>query len=167
MSEGALAIKVERSIYLLPGQKVMLAFDLADLYGVETKTLNRVVKRNLPRFPNYFMFQLTAAEWKNLKHQFGTSKHGGIRRALPYAFTEHGVNMLSSALRSMRAVQVNIAIMRTFVRLRGLLLSNTELARKLDALEQKYDAQFRVVFDAIRELMTPPEPPPKRQIGFR
>ncbi len=113
------------------------------------------------------MFQLTVPEWENLKYQFGTSKHGGIRRALPYAFTEQGVAMLSSVLRSPRAVQVNIAIMRTFVRLREMLLSNTELARKLDALEQQYDAQFRIVFDAIRELMAPPKPPPKPQIGFR
>jgi len=111
------------------------------------------------------MFQLSGNEWDNLKYQIGTSKHGGIRRALPYAFTEQGVAMLSSVLRSKRAVQVNIAIMRTFVRLRKMLLSNADLARKLDALEKKYDAQFKVVFDTIRELMTPPEPP-RRQIGF-
>ena len=114
------------------------------------------------------MFQLTEEEADSLRCQIGTSKvRRGGRRYLPYAFTEQGVAMLSSVLRSSRAVQVNIAIMRTFVRLRELLLSNTDLARKLEALEQKYDAQFRVVFDAIRELMAPPEPPPKRQIGFR
>lgn len=113
------------------------------------------------------MFQLESEEWENLKYQFGTSKRSGIRRALPYAFSEQGVAMLSSVLRSKRAVQVNIAIMRAFVRLRELLLSNTDLARKLNALEKKYDAQFRIVFDAIRELMAPPDPPPKRQIGFR
>jgi hypothetical protein len=160
-----LSFQVERCIYLLRGEKVMLAPHLAELYGVETKMLNRAVKRNLERFPTDFMFQLTADEWDKLKYQIGTSKHGGIRRALPYAFTEQGVAMLSSVLRSKRAVQVNIAIMRTFVRLREMLLSNAELARKLDALEKKYDAQFKVVFDAIRELMTPPEPP-RRQIGF-
>ena len=101
-----------------------------------------------------------------MKYQFGTSNHGGIRRALPYAFTEQGVAMLSSVLQSKRAVQVNVAIMRTFVRLRAMLLSNVELARKLAILEEKYDAQFKIVFDAIRELMSPPERP-KRQIGFR
>lgn len=167
MSDDSLTIKVERCIYLLRGEKVMLAPDLADLYGVETKALNRAVKRNLGRFPEDFMFQLSSKEWGSLKFQFGTSKRGGIRRALPYAFTEQGVAMLSSVLRSERAVQVNIAIMRTFVRLRALLLSNEELARKLAALERKYDAQFKVIFDAIRELMTPPDPPAKRQIGFR
>ncbi|MGI8432734.1 MAG: ORF6N domain-containing protein [Chthoniobacterales bacterium] len=167
MTEGALTMQVERCIYLLRGEKVMLAFDLADLYGVETKALNRAVKRNLERFPSDFMFQLDSAEWEGLKYQIGTSKRGGIRRALPYAFTEQGVAMLSSVLRSPRAVQVNIAIMRTFVRLRELLLSNTDLARKLGELEKKYDVQFRIVFDAIRQLMRPPEPPPKRRIGFR
>jgi hypothetical protein len=167
MKADALAVQVERSIYLIRGEKVMLAPDLAALSGVETKTLNRAVKRNIERFPKDFMFQLECEEWENLKYQFGTSKHGGIRRARPYAFTEHGVAMLSSVLRSQRAVQVNIAIMRAFVRLRQMLLSNADLARKLEAPEKKYDAQFRVVFDAIRELMKPPEPPPKRQIGFR
>jgi ORF6N domain len=166
MSEHPLSVQVERSIYLTRGQKVMLAPHLTELYEVETKMLNRAVKRNLERFPSDFMFQLDPKEWDALKYQIGTSKRGGIRRALPYAFTEQGVAMLSSVLRSKRAVQVNIAIMRTFVRLRELLLSNTDLARKLAALERKYDAQFRVVFDAIRELMTPPDPP-KRQIGFR
>jgi ORF6N domain len=109
---------------------------LAELYGVETKMLNRAVKRNIERFPSDFMFQLTAEERGNLKYQIGTSRHGGGRRALPYAFTEQGVAMLSSVLHSKRAVQVNIAIMRTFVRLREMLLSNTDLARKLDALEK-------------------------------
>ena len=167
-SANALAVRVERSIFLIRGEKVMLDRDLAWLYGVETGALNRAVKRNSERFPSDFMFQLTEEEADSLRCQIGTSKvRRGGRRYLPYAFTEQGVAMLSSVLRSSRAVQVNIAIMRTFVRLRGLLLSNTDLARKLEALEQKYDAQFRVVFDAIRELMAPPEPPPKRQIGFR
>jgi hypothetical protein len=161
----ALSLQVERCIYLIRGEKVMLAPHLAGLYGVETKMLNRAVKRNIQRFPSDFMFQLTAGEWGNLKYQIGTSRHGGVRRALPYAFTEQGVAMLSSVLHSKRAVQVNIAIVRTFVRLREMLLSNAGLARKLDALEKKYDSQFKVVFDAIRELMTPPEPT-RRQIGF-
>jgi hypothetical protein len=185
MSSDALTVQVERRIYLIRGEKVMLDYDLAFLYGVETKVLNRAVKRNIDRFPSDFFFQLTVDEldslrcqigtsktasrgdWTNLRFQIGTSRRGshGGRRYLPYAFTEHGVAMLSSVLRSKRAVQVNIAIMRTFVRLREMLLSNADLARKLNALEKKYDAQFKVVFDAIRELMTPPEPP-RRQIGF-
>ncbi len=186
MSEDALAIQVERSIYLLRGEKVMLDEDLAILYGVETKVLNKAMKRNLDRFPADFAFQLTTEEMRTLRCQIGTSssshaetqvglrfqngtskKGRGGRRYRPHAFTEQGVAMLSSVLRSKRAVQVNIAIMRTFVRLRELLLSNADLARKLAALEAKYDDQFRVVFDAIRELMSPPKPPAKRQIGFR
>lgn len=184
MPGDALAIQVERSIYLIRGQKVMLDYDLAALYGVPTKSLNLAVKRNLERFPADFMFQLTQAEAEGLRFQSGTSKppadetssglrfqietsksRRGGRRYLPHAFTEQGVAMLSSVLRSQRAVQVNVAIMRTFVRLREMLLSNADLARKLNALEKKYDAQFKVVFDAIRELMTPPEPT-RRQIGF-
>jgi hypothetical protein len=145
---------------------------LADLYEVETKTLNRAVKRNSDRFPKDFMFQLTPIEAENLRYQSGTSssateieaRHGG-RRYLPYAFTEQGVAMLSSVLNSKRAILVNIEIMRAFVRLRQLLLANADLARKLDALERKYDAQFKAVFDAIRELMAPPAKP-KRPIGF-
>jgi ORF6N domain len=162
----ALAVQVERRIFLVRGQKVMLDTDLAELYRVPTKSLNLAVKRNADRFPDDFMFQLTDDEAAGLRFHFETSKRGrGGRRYLPYAFTEQGVAMLSSVLRSSRAVQVNIAIMRTFVRLREMLLSNAELARKLAALENKYDAQFKVVFDAIRELMLPPSPP-KRQIGF-
>ena len=143
----------------------MLDADLADLYGVETKALNRAVRRNVGRFPDDFMFQLTFDEAENLKCQFGTSRWGG-RRYQPYAFTEQGVAMLSSVLRSERAVRVNIEIMRAFVQLRQMLASHADLARKLVALEKKYDAQFKIVFDAIRELMTPPEPPRKRRIGF-
>ena len=158
--------KIERRIFLVRGQKVMLDADLAALYRVPTKSLNLAVKRNVERFPEDFTFQLTDDEVAGLRFHFETSKRGrGGRRYLPYAFTEQGVAMLSSVLRSSRAVQVNIAIMRTFVRLREMLLSNVELARKLAALENKYDAQFKVVFDAIRELMLPPAPP-KRQIGF-
>lgn len=143
----------------------MLSHDLAELYGVETKALNRATKRNADRFPPDFMFQLDNAEWDNLKCQTGASSWGGSR-SRPYAFTEQGVAMLSSVLRSPRAVQVNIAIMRAFVRLRELLLSNTELARKLADLERKYDAQFKVVFEAIRQLMAPPATPSKPEIGF-
>ena len=158
--------RITESILWLRGQKVMLSHDLGALYGVETKMLIQAVKRNAERFPEDFIFQLTKQEVANLKSQFVTSSWGGARRALPYAFTEQGVAMLSSVLRSARAVQVNIEIMRTFVRLRQLLTSNVELARKLAALESKYDAQFKMVFDAIRELMKPPEPGKKRPIGF-
>ena len=144
----------------------MLDSDLAGLYQIETKFLNRAVKRNLKRFPPDFMFQLNSEEAASLRFQFGTSKARGGRRYRPYAFTEHGVAMLSSVLSSERAVNVNIAIMRTFVRLRKMLASNTELAGKLTELEKKYDHQFKVVFDAIRQLMTPP-PSRSKQIGFR
>ena len=166
--------RIESQIYLLRGQKVMLDSDLAGLYGVQTKLLNKAVKRNRDRFPEDFMFQLTSVELERLRFQIGTSnskspigtsRRGG-RRYSPYAFTEQGVAMLSSVLHSKRAVRVNIEIMRAFVRLRQMLASNTGLARKLAVLEKKYDAQFRVVFDAIRELMTPPEPKKKRPIGF-
>jgi hypothetical protein len=142
----------------------MLDFVLADLYGVETKALTRAVRRNLARFPRDFMFELDAEEFANLRCQFGTSRWGG-RRWHPLAFTEQGVAMLSSVLRSTQAVRVNIEIMRAFVQLRGMLASNAELSRKLAALEKKYDVQFRAVFDAIRELMSPPVRP-KRPIGF-
>ena len=168
------AERIEGRIYLLRGQKVMLDDDLADLYGVATKVLVQAVKRNLDRFPEDFMFQLTAGEYSRLRSQIVTSNSRsqivtlsrGGRRYLPYAFTEQGVAMLSTVLHSKRAVRVNIEIMRAFVRLRQMLASNANLARKLATLEKKYDAQFRVVFDAIRELMTPPEPKKKRPIGF-
>lgn len=159
---------IEHSILLIRGHKVMLDEDLALLFGVPTKVFNQSVKRNMERFPDDFMFQLTAEENENLRSQFVTSRsrHGG-RRSLPYAFTEQGVAMLSGVLNSPRAIEVNIAIMRTFVRLRELLLSNKELARKLEQMERKYDAQFKVVFDAIRQLMEPPPQPVKKgRIGF-
>jgi hypothetical protein len=151
----------------------MLDEDLADLYQVETKTLNRAVRRNLDRFPPDFMFQLTAAEFANLRYQSGTSSPGagadtskwGGRRYPPFAFSEQGVAMLSTVLNSARAIQVNIEIMRAFVRLRHMLASNATLARKLAALEEKCDIQFKVVFEAIRELMAP-RPAKKRPIGF-
>jgi hypothetical protein len=175
MRDDALAIQVERRIYLLRGEKVLLDHDLAALYGVPVKVLNQAVRRNINRFPSDFLFQLNQAETKALRSQIvtlddaenrtATGKRGKHSKYLSYAFTEQGVAMLSSVLRSPRAVQVNIAIMRTFVRLRQMLLSNAELARKLNALEKKYDAQFKIVFDAMRELMMPPEKP-KRRIGF-
>ncbi len=143
-----------------------IATILARLYQVAPKVLVQAVKRNLRRFPPDFMFQLTKEEFENLKSQIVTSSWGGIRRARPYAFTEQGVAMLSSVLRSERAVRVNIEIMRAFVRLRQLLATHADLARKLDALERKYDAQFNVVFDAIRELMSPPADTRKGKIGF-
>ena len=143
----------------------MLDSDLALLYGVSTKRLNEQVKRNRARFPGDFMFQLTAAEFAGLRSQIVTSNARGGRRTPPYAFTEQGVAMLSSVLHSQRAIQVNIEIMRAFVRLRHALASHKELARKLDALEQKYDVQFRAVFDAIRALMAE-DARPKRRIGF-
>ncbi len=166
--------RITQTILLIRGQKVILDQNLAALYEVETKALNRAVKRNLDRFPDDFMFQLSAEEFENLRCQSGTSSlrsqndtsSRGGRRYRPYAFTEQGVAMLSSVLRSDRAIHVNIEVMRAFVRLRQLLASNVDLARKLAALEQKYDKQFKVVFDAIRELMAPPEPKKKRPIGF-
>jgi len=158
--------QIERQILLLRGQKVLLDVHLAALYGVTTKRLNEQVRRNQSRFPDDFMFQLTLDEVEALRSQIATSKGGrGGRRYAPYVFTEQGVAMLSTVLNSERAIQVNIEIMRAFVRLRQLLASNDRLARKLEVLEKKYDAQFKVVFDAIRQLMTPPEPK-KRKIGF-
>ena len=138
---------------------------LADLYSVEPRVLMQAVKRNRERFPADFMFQLNDDEWNHLKSQVVISSWGGSRRAAPYAFMEQGIAMLSSVLKSRRAIQVNIEIMRAFVRLRQMLASNSQLARKLAELEKKYDAQFKGVFDAIRQLMTPPEPK-KRKIGF-
>lgn len=146
--------------------KVLLDSDLATLYGVETKALNRAVKRNTDRFPEDFMFQLTREESDALRCQSGTSNKGrGGRRYLPYVFTQEGVAMLSSVLHSPRAVAVNIGIMRAFIRLRQMALSVDELARKVGTLERKYDDQFKIVFDAIRQLLTPPDQPRKR-IGF-
>ena len=165
-----LSIKnLETSIYMLRDHKVMLSQDLAELYNVEPRVLIQAVKRNMNRFPEDFIFQLTKDEFENLKSQNVTSSWGGIRRATPYAFTEQGVAMLSSLLRSERAVQVNIEIMRTFVKLRKALSTNNDMENKLRALETKYDEHFRVVFDAIRELMTPSEKvdTAQRSIGFK
>ena len=158
--------RIEQKIYLLRGEKIMLSTVLAALYRVAPRVLIQSVKRNIRRFPDDFMFQLTSKEFQNLKSQIVTSSWGGPRRATPYAFSEQGVAMLSSVLRSQRAVYVNIEIMRVFVRMRRLLASNEELARKLTALEKRYDAQFKVVFEAIRRLMAPPKPK-HRAIGFR
>jgi hypothetical protein len=159
--------RIESAIFFVRGHKVMLDRDLAALYRVTTFNLNKAVKRNTDRFPEDFMFQLTAEEASTLRFQIGMSKDKGRggRRYLPYVFTEQGVAMLSGVLRSKRAVQVNVEIMRAFVRLRRMLASNEDLARKLAALEKKYDSQFRVVFEAIRQLTASPEPK-KRKIGF-
>lgn len=159
------AERIENRILLLRGCKVILDNDLADLYEVEVKQLKRQVRRNIDRFPADFMFELSQQEYESLRRHFGTLKRGEHSKYLPYAFTEQGVAMLSSVLRSKPAAQVNIEIMRTFVRLRVMIASHKDLERKLETLEKKYDAQFKVVFDAIRQLMTPPEPK-KRGIGF-
>jgi len=165
---------VESKILMLRGHKVILSQHLAILYGVPTKVLIQAVKRNIERFPDDFMFQLTWQEAQLLRSQIVTlkkkqkeaiSQRGQHIKYLPYAFTEQGVAMLSSVLNSQRAIQVNIEIMRAFVRLRRVLAEHADLARKLSALEKKYDGQFRIVFEAIRQLMTPPEPK-RRPIGF-
>ena len=158
--------RIEKSILLIREHKVMLDSDLAELYDVTSKVLIQAVKRNIERFPEDFMFQLTREEFDNLRSQIVTSSWGG-RRYPPYAFSEQGIAMLSGVLKSKRAIHVNIEIMRAFVKLREMLASNKDLARKLNTLERKYDTQFRVIFDAIRELMTPPEPKKRRKIGFR
>src|SRR5438132_2288849 len=159
--------RIEKRILFLRGQKVMLSTDLAELYGVVTWRLHEQVKRNKHRFPADFIFQLTYHEVRALTSQFARSKPGrGGRRTLPYAFTEHGAIMAAMVLNSPRAVDMSVHIVRAFVRLRELIASNKELAKRLDELEKKYDSQFKVVFDAIRELMTPLPLPPRR-IGFR
>src|SRR4030043_765557 len=159
---------IVQKIIFLRGEKVLLDRDLAELYSVQTKALKQAVRRNIKRFPRDFMFELTEEEFKNWRSHFVTSKSDKIGlRHRPMAFTEQGVAMLSSVLNSERAIDVNIEIMRAFVRLRRILASHADLARKLDSLEKKYDTQFKVVFDAIRELMKPPEPEPsKKRIGF-
>ena len=161
---------IESQIHIIRGKKVMLDVQLADLYGVETKNLNKAVMRNMERFPSDFMFQLTAQEFDRLRFQIGTSKKGrGGRRYPPYAFTQDGVAMLSSLLNSARAIQVNIQIMRTFTKLRELLVSNEMLRQKIEELEGKFakhDKQFEAVFEAIKKLLTPPAAEPKRRIGF-
>ena len=157
------AKRIERSILVLRGEKVILDADIAALYGVETRTLVQAMKRNIDRFPSDFMFQLTPDEVESLRSQIVISNRGG-RRYLPHAFTEMGVAMLSSVLRSERAVQINIEVMRVFVRLRRMMSSREDLIRRLDELEQRYDAQLKVVFDALRQLMAAA---PRKQIGFK
>ena len=158
---------IERRILLIRGQKVMLDRDLAQLYGVETRVLNQAIRRNIDRFPADFMFTLTRDEIMRISQIVISSSHETIKFSKNVmAFTEQGVAMLSSVLNSKSAVQVNIAVMRVFVKLREMIASNKELAKRLDKLEKKYDVQFKVVFDAIRELMTPAEPK-KRKIGYR
>jgi hypothetical protein len=158
-------ISIEKKILFLRHQKVILDSDLAELYGVSTKVLVQAVKRNVARFPPDFAFQMTAEEFKILRSQNVTSSWGG-RRFLPYAFTEQGVAMLSSVLKSRRAIEVNIMIMRVFVRLREMVISHRELSEKIRALEKKYDSQFKVVFDALRELTAKPEKP-RSKFGFQ
>ncbi len=169
MSKEIIPIEqVVQSIRWIRGQKVLLDFDLAALYGVQTKNLNKAVKRNAERFPADFMFQLTPEELRSLRFQSGTSKARGGLRYRPYTFTEQGVAMLSSILKSDRAIRVNVAIMRTFVRLRQTLESNRELARKFSELEQrigKHDEEIAAILEAMRQLMAPPEKP-RREIGF-
>jgi len=158
--------QIESRIFTIRNMQIMLDSHLAELYGVETKQINRAVKRNIKRFPDSFMFQLNSDDWENLKCQIGTSSLGwGGRRKPVMAFTEQGVAMLSSVLRSDRAADVNIAIMRTFVQLRRLMDSNRELARKIAEMEKRYDEQFGTVFQAIQQLIAD-EAEPKRKIGF-
>jgi len=161
--------RIESRIFMLRGHKVLLSTHLAELYGVPPKVLIQTVRRNLERFPADFMFQLSLAEFTNLKSQFVTSSWGGLRRARPYAFSEQGVAMLSSVLRSSRAIRVNIEIMRAFVRLRGMLAANHELAGKLAELEERigtHDKAIQGIMKAIRDLMESPADPPKERIGF-
>jgi len=169
MSTGKLSAvppsRIESSIFMIREEKVILDQDLAAIYKVETRVLVQAVKRNIERFPQDFMFQLNPDEFNNLKSQIVTSSWGG-RRTAPYAFTEQGIAMLSSVLRSKRAILVNIEIMRTFVKLRRILATHDQLATKLAAMERKYDKQFKLVFDAIREIMTTKDPPKQRRIGF-
>jgi phage regulator Rha-like protein len=158
---------IENKIYLIRGKKVMLDKDLAELYDVETKVLNQAVKRNIARFPEDFMFQLDKEETSGLsRSQFVTLKRGQNIKYLPYVFTENGVAMLSSVLNSERAIQVNIQIMRTFTKIREMLISHKDLKQKIEEMEKKYDAQFKIVFNAIKELMSAPEKP-LRKIGFK
>jgi len=168
MSKGTDSIvpieRIQKCIYLIRGRKILLDRDLAQLYGIETKVLNRAVSRNIDRFPEDFMFQLDRDEFENLRFHFGTSSWGG-RRYRPRAFTEQGVAMLSSVLRSRRAIEVNIAIMRTFVKLREILATNSALRRKIEAMERQYDEQFKLVFKVLSEMVMP-TPKSKSQIGY-
>ncbi len=162
--------RIINKIYWLRGQRVMFDFDLAELYEVETKVMNQTVKRNAGRFPEDFMFQLNSKEidvFASSRSQIVTLKRGENIKYAPYAFTEQGVAMLSSVLRSKRAIAVNIHIVRTFTRMREMLLTHKELREKIDKMEQKYDKNFRVVFDALKEMLAMKEEEPRRKIGFR
>ena len=161
----AIAERIRQSIFLIRGEKVMLDVHLAELYAVETRALIQAVTRNRTRFPRDFMFQLTKREFANLRSQIVISSLWGGRRSLPYAFTEHGVAMLSSMLRSKRAIGVNIEIVRAFVHLRKIISEQAELAKRIDELEENYDGKFQIVFDAIRALIAPPDPP-RTRIGY-
>ena len=157
---------IEKRIFIIRGQKVILDFHIAELYQVETKALKRAVKRNRARFPSDFLFELTQQEYAALRYQLGTLKRGEHSKYPPFAFTEQGIAMLSGVLGSPRAMQVNNAIMRSFVKLREVLATHKDFVRKLVELENKYDEQFQIVFDAIRQILSPSEKP-KREIGFR
>ena len=152
---------IASKIYLIRGIKVMLDRDLAELYGVETKVLKQAVRRNIDRFPADFMFELTSDEFNNLRSQIVTSSWGGARY-LPMAFSEHGVLMLSSVLKSERAIQVNLVIMRAFIKLREMLSAHEDLKRKIDSMEKKYDEQFQIVFEAIKQLLSEEDKPKKK-----
>ncbi len=165
MTELVPVEKIENKIFQIRGKKVIIDNDLAKLYDVPTKVLVQAVKRNLNRFPDDFMFQLTEGEFADLRSQFVTSSWGG-RRYFPYAFTEQGVAMLSSVLNSERAILVNIQIMRAFVNLRRVALTYVGLKRKIEAMEKKYDVQFKIVFEAIKKLLSPSTTEKKRKIGF-
>ena len=166
--ETAIAIPSPNEVIIrLRGQAVILDSDLAALYGVTVKRLNEQVKRNQDRFPEDFVFQLTENEWKNLRSQSATSRGHGGRRYMPFAFTEHGAIMAATVLNSPQAVTMSLAVVRAFVKLRRMAMSVEGIARKVNALEQKYDKQFKVVFDAVRRLMAPPPEPTKRKIGFK
>jgi hypothetical protein len=162
----ATPLDLSNRILTLRGERVLLSLDLAELYGVEPRVLLQAVQRNRARFPPDFMFQVDATEWENLKSQFVISSWGG-GRTRPYAFTEQGVAMLSSVLRSPRAIAVNVEIMRAFVRMRRMVVEHADLAARLDRLERNYDAKFKVVFDAIRQLMSPVPEAQRHRIGFR
>lgn len=162
ISTEVIAVK----ILFIRGKSVILDRDLAELYEVDTRQLTRQVRRNIDRFPEDFMFQLTKEEFENLMCQIGTSSWGGTRK-MPYAFTEQGVAMLSGVLHSKRAIQVNIQIMRAFIQLKRMLLTNANLKRKIEEIENKYDKQFAIVFQAIKQLLEPPPAKPKPKIGFR
>ncbi len=158
--------KIESKILFIRGAKVILDRDLAELYCVETKLLKRSVRRNISRFPKDFMFELSHQEHKSIRRQFGTFKKGEHSKYLPYAFTQEGVAMLSSVLNSKRAIQANIQIMRAFVKLRELMATHDNLKKKIEEMEKKYDYQFKIVFDAIKQLLKPPKQEPKKQVGF-